>query len=398
MTRKKSKKKKQIIALLLTALLIFQNIEIGVANIADGDGSIDTIVEKVEESEIVETEESDMEGVNETDDFSGIDRVEKQEELQETSTNEMEILLDESIEMQKKDIIVQADLNGEVISGSCGESVTYVLNDEGILTISGNGDMKDWPYKWRHPWYNYYADIKKIVIKNGVTSIGNYEFFRCSSLSSVEIPSSVTHIGYGAFRGCSSLSSVEIPSSVTSIESDTFYNCSSLSSVKIPSGVTSIGDSAFYNCSSLSSVEIPSGVTSIGEGAFIGCSSLSSVKIPSGVTSIGDSAFYNCSSLSSVEIPSGVTSIGIHPICPICLIHPISPICPISPIRPICPICPIWPIPSPAHPLARQRAALSPARELQLALPHLKKCERGSAKSRPQAPFDFNLHNIPIFS
>ena len=124
--------------------------------------------------------------------------------------------------------------------------------------------------------------------------IGEYAFFGCSSLTSVNIPSSVTGIGNKVFRGCTSLTSINIPSSVTEIGWYAFSGCSSLTSVNIPSSVKSIGDYTFSSCSSLTSVNIPSSVTWIGDGAFSGCSSLTSVNIPSRVIEIGDKAFYDC--------------------------------------------------------------------------------------------------------
>ena len=162
-------------------------------------------------------------------------------------------------------------------------------------------------------WYDSMSNIdnaKSVTIANGVTSIGNYAFSKCSNLTSIEIPSSVTSIGDSAFWECSSLTSIEIPSSVTSIGDSAFKGCSNLTSIEIPSSVTSIGNGAFSSCSSLTSIEIPSSVTSIGDSAFKGCSNLTSIEIPSSVTSIGNGAFSSCSSLTSIEIPSSVTSIG----------------------------------------------------------------------------------------
>ena len=159
---------------------------------------------------------------------------------------------------------------------------------------------------------NVYANIlTKAEIGTGVTSIGDYAFQRCFSLTSITIPSSVTSIGYYAFSGCSSLASIAIPSSVTSIGDYAFNGCSSLTSITIPTEVTSIGDSTIQYCYSLTSISLPSGLTSIRDNAFSGCSSLTSITIPSEVTSIGSYAFSNCYSLTSITIPSGVTSIGI---------------------------------------------------------------------------------------
>ena len=159
--------------------------------------------------------------------------------------------------------------------------------------------------------YTFYncSSLTSVNIPSSVTSIGSYAFKDCSSLTSVNIPSSVTSIGSYAFLQCSSLTSVNIPSSVTEIGSDAFKDCRSLTSVNIPSSVTVIGDRVFVACSSLTSVNIPSSVTEIGSGAFSGCSSLTSVNIPSSVTVIGDRAFVACSSLTSVNIPSSVTLI-----------------------------------------------------------------------------------------
>ena len=152
------------------------------------------------------------------------------------------------------------------------------------------------------PYGDYNKAIKTVKIQNGVTSIGDYAFDNCTSLTSIEIPSGVTSIGDGAFAYCTSLTSIEIPSGVTSIRDHAFDNCTSLTSIEIPSGVTSIGNSAFKNCTSLASIEIPSSVTSIGNEAFAYCTNLTSIEIPSGVTSIENYAFSNCTSLNSINV------------------------------------------------------------------------------------------------
>ena len=158
------------------------------------------------------------------------------------------------------------------------------------------------------------ANIPASVTYSGknysVTSIGDYSFQNCRSLTSVTIPHSVTRIKSCAFYNCSSLISVTIPNSVTSIEDAAFYYCSSLTSVTIPNSITSIEDAAFYYCSSLTSVTIPNSITSIGERTFYNCSGLISIEIPHTVTRIGNKAFSYCSSLTSVTIPNSVTSIG----------------------------------------------------------------------------------------
>ena len=192
-----------------------------------------------------------------------------------------------------------------VESGTCGDNLTWTLDDNGTLTISGTGKM----YDYYSPWSNATTSVKTVVIQNGVTSIGSEAFYGCGSLTSVIILGSVTSIGDYAFAHCDSLTSVTILGSVTSIGVSAFAYCDSLTSVTIPGSATSIGASAFAWCRSLILVTIQNGVTSIGDEAFYGCNGLTSVTIPGSVTSIGTSAFSECG-LTTVTIQEGVTSIG----------------------------------------------------------------------------------------
>ena len=188
-------------------------------------------------------------------------------------------------------------------------NLTWKLYEDGTLNISGTGAMKDYDSD-DSPATQKKDSVKKVVIEDDVTSIGDYAFWNCSNLTSITIPDSVTIIGNSAFNACSSLTSLTIPNSVTSIGNSAFNACSSLTSLTIPNSVTSIEFAAFYACSSLTSLTIPNSVTSIGDSAFNACSSLTSLTIPNSVTSIGEGAFYACSSLTSITIPNSVTSIG----------------------------------------------------------------------------------------
>ena len=233
-------------------------------------------------------------------------------------------------------------------SGNCGDSgsnVTWLLDDNGTLTISGSGKIEDYRSDIDQPWYSNRSDITSVVIEPGVTSIGSLAFYECSNLTSITIPSGLTSIGEQAFGNCTGLTSITIPSGFISIGGYAFWNCTGLTSITIPSSVTSIGVNVFYNCTGLtditvdsnnssfcsesgvlfnkdkttliyyplgkndSSYTIPDGVTVIEQYAFYCNSKLTSVTIPSGVTSIGEMAFRECSGLTSVIVPSSVTSI-----------------------------------------------------------------------------------------
>ena len=162
-------------------------------------------------------------------------------------------------------------------SGTCGDNLQWKLTDEGVLTITGIGEMKDWGRNAR-PW-SPYSDVKQVIIGDGVTTIGGSAFSYCSSLTSLTIPNSITDIGSSAFSGCSSLTSVTIGSSVTEIGGYAFSGCSSLTSLTIPNSVTDIGSSAFSGCSSLTSVTIGNSVTTIGYYAFSGCKNVKQITV-----------------------------------------------------------------------------------------------------------------------
>ena len=253
--------------------------------------------------------------------------------------------------------------------GTRAFSGCYITKDKFINNSSLNAESK---YYWGARFFDVIQEdglcirgvaavackpsATRVVIPEGVTSIGDFAFCECLSLMSVTIPDSITSIGNGAFDDCSSLASVTIPDSVTLIGNNAFRHCSSLTSINIPDGVTSIGYGAFQGCSSLASVTIPDSVTSIGNDAFYGCyiakdkfinsSSIDDksnnywgaknvydiiqkdglciigtiatsckpqaikVVIPNGITSIKDWAFSGLLNLVSVTIPESVSSVG----------------------------------------------------------------------------------------
>ena len=198
----------------------------------------------------------------------------------------------------------------EATSGTCGKNLTWTLDADGTLTISGTGAMYNYNQNNRVPWP---STIKKIFLTDGITSIGNYAFKGCSLLNRIYIPNSVTSIGQLAFYGCSNLNSISIPNFVTSIGKYAFGHCSALTNVNISNisnSLISIGDYAFEYCSSLTSIHIPNSVNYIGCFAFEHCSSLRSINISTSMISIERSTFLDCSSLANINIPDSVTSIG----------------------------------------------------------------------------------------
>ena len=138
------------------------------------------------------------------------------------------------------------EIQGIVASGSCGENLTWNLDDAGLLTISGEGAMTDWNPQ-EAPWYSQRGSIQTVQIEENITNIGSAAFYGCSRLTSVTIPESVTSIGVGAFFNCNSLTSVMIPSSVTSIEDSAFQDCSSLKIVLFQGNPPYFFSKAFYN-------------------------------------------------------------------------------------------------------------------------------------------------------
>ncbi len=192
-------------------------------------------------------------------------------------------------------------------SGTCGDNLTWALNEKYRLKISGTGTVPGYAYD---AWGAYSDKITSIAIDNGITGIGKDAFAYYSKLRAVKLPESVTEIGKSAFIGCSSLLRVNIPDQVTNIRREVFNGCSSLATINIPDRVTGIGMWAFRECSSLMNINIPDGVTGIGEGAFRECSSLTGVKIPDTVINIGHNIFYNCSSIETITIPGSVTDIA----------------------------------------------------------------------------------------
>lgn len=191
-----------------------------------------------------------------------------------------------------------------------GTNMTWTLDDNGTLTISGTGAMADWS-DWNNtaPWSDYGYDINAVEISDGVTSIGDYAFYCCTNLNEIELPSSVTKLGEGAFEMCNSLASIEIKGKVTDVGEFTFAD-TAISDIPDGLSLSEIPVGLFCGCKKMTSVEIPGGVFAIGDVAFNGCDNLTSIIIPDSVWFIEDGAFQGCESLTSVTIPDSVGHVG----------------------------------------------------------------------------------------
>ena len=169
------------------------------------------------------------------------------------------------------------------------QDFSWTLDEDGTLTVSGKGNMQ-FGENGKAPWG---TDIKKVIVKDGITAIRSNAFTNCRNLTEVTIPNSVKAIGSGAFSGCSALTSVNLPNGLNAIKSSAFQGCSRLREVTIPGSVKTIEYCAFEGCKGLKTLTFSDGVTEIGDYAFRGSESLTRVIIPSTVTSIGTEAFFN---------------------------------------------------------------------------------------------------------
>ena len=317
--------------------------------------------------------------------FSGLTVNASASKIDDLKKEIAEKLIKEKIEQLKEEFEIP-DLDTDAIlssfmtaatSGDFGENnclhwevSTGVLSGK-TLTISGTGVMPDFNFPEGNlaPWWNYEAlgmltsfgnfklegELKKVVIKDGVTNVGSYALFclpaatqvtlpdsvtrigrygiaMCSKLTGMSIPKGVTEIGdfglagdgltavtlpdglqslgRGAFDSCTSLTNTTLPAAITAVPGKCFADCTKLLNVKYAGTVTAIGDLAFESCKSLVTAPIPATVTELGASAFNGCVALTDVTLPAGVTAIPDGCFQGCTALADMKLPGTVTSVG----------------------------------------------------------------------------------------
>ena len=317
--------------------------------------------------------------------FSGLTVNASASRLDDLKKEIAEKLIKEKIEQLKEEFEIP-DLNTDAIlssftnaatSGDFGENNCLHWEVKGsllggqTLTISGTGAMPDFDFPNGNlaPWWNYEAlgmltsfgnfklegELKKVVIKDGVTNVGNYALFclpaatqvtlpdsvtsigrygiaMCSKLTGLSIPKGVTGIGdfglagngltaitlpdglqslgRGAFDSCASLTNTTLPAAITAVPGKCFADCTKLLNVKYAGTVTAIGERAFEGCKSLTAAPIPETVTELGASAFTGCIALTDVTLPGGVAAIPDGCFQGCTALADMKLPATVTSVG----------------------------------------------------------------------------------------
>ena len=317
--------------------------------------------------------------------FSGLTVNASASRLDDLKKEIAEKLIKEKIEQLKEEFEIP-DLDTEAIissftnaatSGDFGENSCLHWEVKGspfdgkTLTISGSGAMPDFDFPNGNlaPWWNYEAlgmltsfgsfklegELKKVVIKDGVTNVSNYALFclpaatqvtlpdsvtsigrygiaMCSKLTGLSIPKSVTGIGdfglagdgltavtlpdglqslgRGAFDSCASLTNTTLPAAITAVPGKCFADCTKLLNVKYAGTVTAIGDLAFESCKALTAAPIPETVTEIGASAFTGCTALTDITIPAGVSTIPEDCFRGCTALADIDLPGTVTSVG----------------------------------------------------------------------------------------
>ena len=195
-------------------------------------------------------------------------------------------------------------------SGSCGDNLTWTLDENGTLTISGTGEMDDYQYYECGPWGK---EITQLILEEGITHIGNYAFSKCESTGNLIFPASLTSIGKYAFQDAAFTGILTLPKGLTEIGSFAFYGCSGFTgSLTLPEGLTVIERSTFNGCSGFTGVlTLPKGLIRIDDNAFYECSGFTgTLTLPEGLTNIGNSAFCECSGFTgTLTLPEGLINI-----------------------------------------------------------------------------------------
>ena len=207
-------------------------------------------------------------------------------------------------------LLVAVLLPGRAYALSCKTGDLNWSLTGGTLSISGSGAMPNYTDANMPPWYEAAEMINRIVVGDGVTSIGSLSFYGCSTAIRVSLPSTVTAIGARAFKNCSSMAYVSLPEGLEFIGEAAFENCSSLNGIILPESLRTIRDYAFDRCTGLTSIVIPAGVTDLGMVVFYNCTGLTRATIRCPIEKVPDWFFYGCTSLVAVDLPETVNETG----------------------------------------------------------------------------------------
>ena len=199
-----------------------------------------------------------------------------------------------------------AALGAQEMNGSCGESLTWTLQDD-TLTISGTGAMADYA-RDQAPWAT--QPVKKVIVEEGVTSISENAFRFNSELEEAVLPSSLQTIGAGAFRQCFSLKTVTLKEGLRSIGAQAFHQCSKLQAITLPQSLEDLGKEAFNACELLPAATLGPKLKTVPAAAFSGCAALKTVVFSEGLTAIESDAFFRCGALETVALPQSLETIG----------------------------------------------------------------------------------------
>lgn len=202
---------------------------------------------------------------------------------------------------------------------NCGENVTATLsrNNDGdgtyTMTIRGTGPMENYDFLSCRdmPWRDAIPKIKRLIVDDGVTSLGDCVLHGfdgkhdAESLEEVTLPEGLTYLGNYAFFGAAKLKSITLPSTLTTIGLAAFDECAGLTDITIPSNVKTIKEGAFSGCTGLINVTIPDKVETLGQDVFEGCTQLTSINIPKSVKSMGAEMFGYCDALTCITFEPG---------------------------------------------------------------------------------------------
>lgn len=255
-----------------------------------------------------------------------------------------------------------------VSEGTCGETLSWSLDDKGLLTVTGTGAMDEWNSSVSVPWNPLAGSVLEVEISDGVTNVGAWAFYGCKNLTKLSLPDTVTDVGIfacaelpalkeirfsaalqtigdSAFMSCTALTQVTLPSSLKTLGMTVFLGCRSLSAIgvdgagafsaehgvlygdggktlcvypagkpdasfTVPDGVTAVSTAAFAEAAALQEVTLPESLTGLGDLAFSGCPALTRAVLPEGITTLPSYLFARCASLTDVVIPASVQEIG----------------------------------------------------------------------------------------